>query len=303
MDIYLADKQGFCVGVSRAIDIVVRVLKKYGAPVYVRHHIVHNTSVIKSFEEQGVIFVEDISVLPEGSIVIFSAHGVAPSVYKEAESKKLRYIDATCPLVRKVHKKADYYSRKKIKTILIGHKGHQEIIGTSGYIEDSLLNIVENEHDIDRLNIDANEIIGCLTQTTLSVAETSGLITKIKNKFASMLESDGICFATQHRQDAVIELAGFCDIIIICGSPSSSNSNRLLETAKSMNKKSYIIDVADELNMKWLQGVKTAGISSGASVPFYIVEDVINKIKSVYSVTIHRKKEEEKKKVFDMPDI
>lgn len=304
MDIYLAKTQGFCAGVSFAIDIVDNALKRYGAPLYVYHEIVHNTYVVNSFKKKGVIFVEDVNIVPEGSRIIFSAHGVPPSVIEQARARKLKFIDATCPLVTKVHNEAVKFSEKKFETILIGHRGHQELIGTAGYVDPELLHIVEDEKDIDNLTIDQQAHVAFITQTTLSVDDTTQMIDKLKDKFPNMKappRSD-LCYATQNRQDAVKELASFCDIIIICGSPNSSNSNRLRETGEKYGTESYIIDTADELDLAVLKGKKKIGISSGASVPRIIVDQLVAKIRTVYpQATVHQFENPEKNIVFALP--
>ena len=251
MEIYLAKTQGFCAGVAFAVDIVDQALEKYGSPLYVYHEIVHNTYVVDGFRKKGVIFVEDINEVPEGQRVIFSAHGVPPSVLEAAEARKLKYVDATCPLVTKVHNEAVKFSEQKYETVLIGHKGHQELIGTSGYVNPELLHIIEDEEDIDKLKIDPKASVAYITQTTLSVDDTTNMINKLKLKFSNMNappRSD-LCYATQNRQDAVKDLAAICDVIIICGSPNSSNSNRLMETGEKNGAASYIIDTADELDL------------------------------------------------------
>ena len=250
MEIFLAKTQGFCAGVASAIDIVELALKTYGTPLYVYHDIVHNTSVVEDMKSRGVIFIEDLKDVPQGSRIIFSAHGIPPDLIHEARERRLKYVDATCPLVTKVHKEAVKFSEQKVDTVLIGHVGHQELIGTSGYVHPDLLHIIENEEDVDALNIDPQKTVAYITQTTLSVDETKGIIKNLKIKFPKLigpLRSD-ICYATQNRQDAVKDLAGFCDIIIICGSPHSSNSNRLRETGAQMGVASYIVDTAAQLD-------------------------------------------------------
>lgn len=282
MEIYLAKTQGFCAGVASAIDIVELALKTYGTPLYVYHDIVHNTSVVEDMKSRGVIFVEDLSSVPQGSRIIFSAHGIPPDLINEARERRLKYVDATCPLVTKVHKEAVKFSDQHIDTVLIGHVGHQELIGTSGYVLPDLLHIIENEKDVETLNIDPKKSVAYITQTTLSVDETRGIIEHLKRKFPKLigpLRSD-ICYATQNRQDAVKELAGFCDIIIICGSPHSSNSNRLRETGAQMGVESFIVDTAAQLDCSILKGKHRLGLSSGASVPRYLVDEIIDKIKS-----------------------
>jgi len=244
MEIYLARTQGFCAGVASAVDIVEMALEKYGAPLYVYHEIVHNTYVVNDFRKRGVVFVEDIETIPDGERIIFSAHGIPPEVINKAKAKNLKFVDATCPLVTKVHNEAVKFSQREYETVLIGHKGHQELIGTSGYVDPKVLHIIEKEQDVDALTIDPGQEVAYLTQTTLSVDETKGIIEKLKNKFPRLVappRSD-ICYATQNRQDAVKELARMCDIIIICGSPNSSNSNRLRETGENEGVSSYIID-------------------------------------------------------------
>ena len=306
MEIYLAKTQGFCAGVAFAVDIVAQALKKYGAPLYVYHEIVHNTYVVDGFRQEGVIFVEDIGAVPEGARVIFSAHGVPPSVIKSTEERKLKFIDATCPLVTKVHNEAFKFSQLKYETILIGHKGHQELIGTEGYIDPDLRHIVEDEKDIEALNIDPQATTAYITQTTLSVDDTTNMIEQLKRKFKNLVappRSD-LCYATQNRQDAVKDLAGICDVIIICGSSNSSNSNRLRETGEKSGTTSYIIDTADELDMSLLDGKNKVGISSGASVPRVVVDQLVERIQEKYSGTVvHTFENPEKNIVFALPQI
>ena len=306
MDIYLAKTQGFCAGVSFAVDIVEHALAKYGAPLYVYHEIVHNTYVVDGFRAKGVIFVEDLNDVPVGTRVIFSAHGVPPSVIETAKRRELKYVDATCPLVTKVHNEAVKFSQHRYETVLIGHRGHQELIGTSGYVNPELLHVVENEDEIDDLKIDPAKEVSYITQTTLSVDDTTAMIEKLKKKFPRLLappRSD-LCYATQNRQDAVKELAGFCDIIIICGSPNSSNSNRLRETGEKYGTPSYIIDRVQEFDMKLLQGKNKVGISSGASVPRIIVDELIEQIQKAYPNSfVHQFENPEKNIVFALPKV
>lgn len=306
MNIYLAKTQGYCAGVAFAVNIVDRALAKYGSPLYVYHEIVHNTYVVNGFREKGVIFVEDVSRVPQGERIIFSAHGVPPSVIENAGARKLRLIDATCPLVTKVHNEAVKFSELEYATVLIGHKGHQELIGTAGYVDPALLHIVENENDIDALEIDPQATVAYITQTTLSVDDTTHMITKLKRKFPRLIappRSD-LCYATQNRQDAVKDLAAFCDVIIICGSPNSSNSNRLRETGEKHGAASYIIDTADELDMGILEGKDKVGISSGASVPRVIVDQLVKRIQEKYpQAAVHTFENPEKNIIFALPEI
>ncbi len=288
MEIYLAKTQGFCAGVASAIDIVELALKNYGTPLYVYHDIVHNTSVVNDMKRRGVIFVEDLNEVPEASRIIFSAHGVPPAILNQARQRKLRFVDATCPLVTKVHKEAVKFSSQNIDTVLIGHVGHQELIGTSGYVHPDFLHIVENEQNVDALNITADKPVAYITQTTLSVDETKGIIERLKTRFPKLVgppRSD-ICYATQNRQDAVKDLAKTCDVIVICGSPHSSNSNRLRETGEQQGVTSHIVDTAQELDVCLFNGKSKIGISSGASVPRHLVDEIIAKIKKSYPQTV-----------------
>ncbi|MCR4338229.1 MAG: 4-hydroxy-3-methylbut-2-enyl diphosphate reductase [Candidatus Omnitrophica bacterium] len=306
MEVFLARAQGFCAGVASAVEIVELALKKYGTPLYVYHDIVHNTYVVNDFRKRGVIFIEDLNEAPEGSRIILSAHGVPPEIIQKARAHKLKFLDATCPLVTKVHNEAVKFSKEDCETVLIGHKGHQELIGTSGYVKPELLHIVENEQDVDRLDLDPTKPVAYLTQTTLSVDETKGIIKKLKEKFPHLMappRSD-ICYATQNRQDSVKELAQFCDVIIICGSPHSSNSNRLRETGANAGVPSYIIDRAEELNLSWLKGKQKIGISSGASVPRFIVDELVEQIQAHYPVKkVHTFENPEKNIVFRLPEL
>ena len=306
MDIYLAKTQGFCAGVAFAIDIVDQALKAYGPPLYVYHEIVHNTYVVNGFRQKGVIFVETIEEVPPHSRIIFSAHGVPPTVIAQARARQLKFVDATCPLVTKVHNEAVKFSQQQYETVLIGHRGHQELIGTSGYVDPKYLNIVETEEDINALDIDPQSHVAFITQTTLSVDDTNSMVEKLKKKFANLKappRSD-LCYATQNRQDAVKDLAKFCDLIIICGSSNSSNSNRLRETGEKAGVCSYIIDTAHELGMNILKGKTKIGISSGASVPRVIVDELVNRIKEFYPDTaVHEFENPEKNIVFALPEV
>ncbi len=301
MEIFLAKTQGFCAGVAAAIDIVELALQQYGTPLYVYHDIVHNTSVVEDMKKRGVVFVEDLNDVPESSRIVFSAHGIPPDVIKKARERHLKFVDATCPLVTKVHKEAVKYSTQNIDTVLIGHVGHQEFIGTAGYVHPELLHIVEHEGDVKKLNISSDKPVAYITQTTLSVDETKGIIEQLKNKFPKLIgpaRSD-ICYATQNRQDAIKELASFCDIIIICGSPHSSNSNRLRETGQQLGVDSYIVDTAAELDCSILKNKFKIGLSSGASVPRHLIDDIITKIKKNYpNALVHEFANPEKNIVF-----
>ncbi len=299
MEIYLARKQGFCSGVASAIDVVEQALVQYGTPLYVYHDIVHNTFVVDYFRKTGVIFVENLNDVPEGSRIVFSAHGVAPSVIAQAQKRGLVAIDASCPLVKKVHREAMDFVREGRHVILIGHNGHQEIIGTSGYVPHDKLSIVQTIEDVDTLELPAETPVAYLTQTTLSIDETLGIIERLQEKFKNLIgpPKKDICYATQSRQDAVKELAKICDVVLICGSPNSSNSNRLRETGERAGIPAYIIDSADELRVDWIQGKERIGISSGASVPYCIVREVIERIQVVFPEAIVKHFED-----FEVPD-
>ncbi len=306
MDIYIAHTQGFCAGVASAIEVVEQALAKYGTPLYVYHDIVHNTSVVNDFKKRGIIFVEDLDQVPSGERIVFSAHGVPPTVIEGAQKRNLKFIDATCPLVTKVHDEAVQFSQKDIQTILIGHRGHQEMIGTAGYVEPKLLHIVEDEEDIKNLDIDPSQPVGYLTQTTLSVTDTEKIIAKLKLRFPKLIgpPRKDICYATQNRQDAVKDLSKVCDMIIICGSPHSSNSNRLRETGEQEGVPSYIVDTAGEFDVALINGHQRLGISSGASVPRYIVDELVAKIKSQYpDAKVHTFESPEANIVFRLPAI
>ena len=305
-EIYLAATQGFCAGVASAIEVVEKALKKYGSPLYVKHEIVHNTAVINDFKKEGVIFIENLSDVPENNVVIFSAHGTAPDEYVKANKRGLRIIDATCPLVSKIHREAVRFSERGVQTILIGHKGHQELIGTSGYVDQSLLHIIETVDDVSLLNLDESKPIGFLTQTTLSVSDTQLIIKALKERYPHIIgpPKADICYATTNRQNAVSDIASVCDIIIVCGSPTSSNSNRLREMAASLGVDSYIIDTVEELDLAWFSNKRRCGITSGASVPKKIVDSVVLKLKSHFSnLKVFQDKSVEEGIHFPLPNV
>ena len=284
MNIILANPRGFCAGVDRAIDITNKALDIFGAPIYVKHEIVHNKYVVDGLKERGVIFIEDISKVPEHSILIFSAHGVSDDIIKQSEKKNLKVFNATCPLVTKVHMEVLRLSLKNINTILIGHKGHPEVEGTIGrYISksNSEMILVENENDIQNLSFDINKEVAYVTQTTLSIDDTENIISAIKNKYANVIEptKGDICYATTNRQAAVKHLTEKCDIIFVVGSENSSNSNRLKEISTRAGVPSYLIDSADDLDVKWLINKKNIGLTAGASAPEILVQSIITKLK------------------------
>ncbi|MEE1927764.1 4-hydroxy-3-methylbut-2-enyl diphosphate reductase [Streptomyces sp. TRM 70351] len=275
--VLLAAPRGYCAGVDRAVVAVEQALEQYGAPVYVRHEIVHNKYVVRSLEKKGAIFVEETAEVPPGEIVIFSAHGVAPEVHREAERGKLATIDATCPLVTKVHKEAVRFAQDDYDILLIGHEGHEEVIGTSGEAPEHIT-LVDGPDDVADVEVRNPEKVVWLSQTTLSVDETMETVDALKEKFPALISppSDDICYATQNRQTAIKQVAAESDLVLVVGSKNSSNSVRLVETALAHGASSgHLVDGADEIDEAWLDGVRTVGVSSGASVPDVLVEGVL----------------------------
>jgi 4-hydroxy-3-methylbut-2-en-1-yl diphosphate reductase len=275
--VLLAAPRGYCAGVDRAVIAVEKALEQYGAPVYVRHEIVHNKHVVRTLEKKGAIFVEETEEVPEGEIVIFSAHGVAPVVHQEAERGKLATIDATCPLVTKVHKEAVRFAEDDYDILLIGHEGHEEVIGTSGEAPEHIT-LVDGPGDVENVEVKNPSRVVWLSQTTLSVDETMETVDALKEKFPALVSppSDDICYATQNRQTAIKQVAAESDLVIVVGSKNSSNSVRLVETAVAHGAKDgHLVDDASEIDEGWLDGVGTVGVSSGASVPEILVEGVL----------------------------
>ncbi|MGB8322033.1 MAG: 4-hydroxy-3-methylbut-2-enyl diphosphate reductase [Candidatus Acidiferrum sp.] len=271
--------RGFCAGVVRAVDIVELALEAYGAPVYVHHEIVHNTYVVEQLRRRGAIFVETIEEVPHGAVLVFSAHGVPPTVRQEAKDRALRVIDATCPLVTKVHLEALKFAREKRTIILIGHKDHQEIVGTSGEAPDRTL-VVDSIAAVDALEVEDPEKLAFLTQTTLSLYDTQEIVARLRQKFPKIIgpASDDICYATQNRQEAVEQVAKDVDLILVVGSQNSSNSNRLVELAQRLSVKSKLIDSAEDIDASWLEGVRRVGLTAGASAPEVLVEQVSERL-------------------------
>jgi 4-hydroxy-3-methylbut-2-en-1-yl diphosphate reductase len=274
--ILLAAPRGYCAGVDRAVATVEHALELYGPPVYVRKEIVHNKHVVESLSRRGAIFVDEETEVPEGETVVFSAHGVAPSVHANAESRSLNTIDATCPLVTKVHVEARKFAADGYTIVLVGHEGHEEVEGTTGEAPEHIV-LVQTEEDVDRLDVPDPDRVAFITQTTLSVDETTGIIRKLHEKFPNMVgpRTDDICYATQNRQDAVKQLAPRCDLVLVIGSRNSSNSNRLVEVARQHGARSYLIDNEHEVRDEWLEDVETVGITSGASAPEELVQRLI----------------------------
>jgi 4-hydroxy-3-methylbut-2-enyl diphosphate reductase len=274
--VLLAAPRGYCAGVDRAVQTVEHALDLYGEPVYVRKEIVHNKHVVEELEKRGAIFVEQETEVPEGQMVVFSAHGVAPSVHENAEKRRLRTIDATCPLVTKVHVEARKFAQDGYTIVLIGHEGHEEVEGTTGEAPANIV-LVQTEDDVDRLEVDDPNRIAYITQTTLSVDETSSIIARLKEKFPNAVgpKTDDICYATTNRQQAVKALARECDLVLVIGSTNSSNSNRLVEVAREHGAASHLIDNHLQVDETWLEGVDTVGITSGASAPEELVERLV----------------------------
>jgi 4-hydroxy-3-methylbut-2-en-1-yl diphosphate reductase len=272
----LAAPRGYCAGVDRAVQAVEQALELHGAPVYVRKEIVHNKHVVKQLSERGAIFVDQETEVPEGEVVVFSAHGVAPTVHENARDRQLRTIDATCPLVTKVHVEARKFAKQHYTIILVGHAGHEEVEGTTGEAPDNIV-LVQSAEEVDALELDDPDHVAYITQTTLSVDETSAIIDRLKERFPNIVgpKSDDICYATTNRQIAVKELARQCDLVLVIGSANSSNSNRLVEVAREHGAASHLIDNSLQVQEEWLDGVETLGITSGASAPEELVEQLV----------------------------
>ena len=282
MKVYLAKPRGFCAGVNRAIEIVNRALEIYGAPVYVKHEVVHNKSVVDELRGKGVVFVDEVEDVPSGALIIFSAHGVAKQVQRDAVQRNLQVFDATCPLVSKVHQEVIRFAHQQRETILIGHAGHPEVEGTLGQYEgsDNRVYLVEKEDDVYRLSVRDPEHLSYVTQTTLSVDDTRLIVDTLKQRFPDIRgpRRDDICYATQNRQDAVKVLAEQCELILVVGSKNSSNSNRLQELAERLGSEAYLIDDASEIDPGWLRDPLNIGVTSGASAPELLVQQVIDRL-------------------------
>lgn len=306
MQIKLANPRGFCAGVDRAIDIVNRALELFEHPIYVRHEVVHNKFVVNDLRERGAIFVDELDEVPDDNIVIFSAHGVSQAVRKNAEDRGLRVFDATCPLVTKVHLEVTRYSADGRECILIGHKGHPEVEGTMGqydYSKGGNIYLVEDEEDVQALTVNDATQLSYVTQTTLSMDDTARVIDALRMKFPDITgpRKDDICYATQNRQDAVKILASECDLMLVVGSPNSSNSNRLRELGERMGAASYLIDNASEIKPEWLVGIKAVGVTAGASAPDVLVKEVVAKLESLGGSQPEELKGREENVVFTLP--
>ncbi len=303
LTVLIAAPRGFCAGVDRAIEIVERALKRYGAPVYVRHEIVHNKFVVDGLRKKGAIFVEELDEVPQDAPVVFSAHGVPKSVPAEAERRELEYLDATCPLVSKVHRQAERQIEAGRHIIFVGHAGHPEVIGTMGQAPEGTMTLVETVKDVADLRFSSGDKLAFLTQTTLSVDDTAAIIAALKAKYPEVVgpKAEDICYATSNRQAAVKQIAPRSDLVLVIGAPNSSNSLRLVEVAERCGASSKLIGRASEIDPDWLDGVGTIGLSAGASAPEELVREVIDKLAEWRDIEEHTLVTTEEKMVFKLP--
>ena len=306
MQIQLANPRGFCAGVDRAIDIVNRALEVFGAPIYVRHEVVHNKFVVDDLRNRGAIFVEELEDVPDDSIVIFSAHGVSQAVRREADERHLKVFDATCPLVTKVHIEVARFSADGKECVLIGHEGHPEVEGTMGQYDHSAggeIYLVEDEAQVQELEVRDPSRLSYVTQTTLSMDDTARVIDALRERFPEITgpRKDDICYATQNRQDAVKQLAAGCDLMLVVGSPNSSNSNRLRELAERMGAKAYLLDRADEIDPEWVKEAASVGVTAGASAPEILVQEVIDRLNELGATAVREVDGRPENVTFSMP--
>lgn len=302
IQVILSNPRGFCAGVDRAIDIVELALKQYGAPIYVRHEVVHNKYVVEDLKSKGAIFIEDLNEVPSGNTLIFSAHGVSQAVRRDAEARGLRVFDATCPLVTKVHVEVAKMREQGKEIIMIGHAGHPEVEGTMGQSKEGMY-LVENVKDVEILAVKDEKNLAYVTQTTLSVDDAATIVSALKKRFPQIIgpKKDDICYATQNRQDAVKLLIKKCDIVIVVGSPNSSNSNRLREVAQNAGIDAYMVDRANQLEEAWFKNKKRVGITAGASAPEVLVQEVIARLKQIAAVEIQELEGIQENVVFPLP--
>jgi len=302
MEVLLAKPRGFCAGVERAIDIVERALQQYGAPIYVRHEIVHNKFVVDDLRRKGAVFVEELDEIPAGATVIFSAHGVSQAVRSDAESRGLKVFDATCPLVTKVHVEVSKMLRDGYEIVMIGHRGHPEAEGTMGQAN-SGMHLVETVEDVARLQTRDAAKLSYVTQTTLSVDDARVIVAALKARFPQIHgpKKDDICYATQNRQDAVKFMTPRCDVVIVVGSPNSSNSNRLREVAENMGAKAYMVDTAADLRPEWVAGKRRVGVTAGASAPEVLVDELVARLKSLGAASVQPLEGITERVVFTLP--
>ena len=302
MKVLLANPRGFCAGVDRAIEIVERALALHGAPIYVRHEVVHNRFVVEDLKSKGAVFVEDLVEVPEGATVIFSAHGVSREVRQQAESLRLKVFDATCPLVTKVHVEVAKMREQGREIVVIGHHGHPEVEGTMGQSSGGMY-LVENVRDVSRLAVRDENNLAFVTQTTLSVDDAHDIVNALKARFPRIVgpKRDDICYATQNRQDAVKTLARQCDVVIVVGSPNSSNSNRLREVARNQGVRAHMVDDASELKAEWISGARVVGVTAGASAPEVLVKRVVDRLQSLGAASVEELSGIAEKVVFPLP--
>ncbi|MBQ1761936.1 MAG: 4-hydroxy-3-methylbut-2-enyl diphosphate reductase [Aquincola sp.] len=288
-DVLLAEPRGFCAGVDRAIEIVERALVKFGAPIYVRHEIVHNTYVVNDLKAKGAIFIEDLAEVPPGATLVFSAHGVSQAVRQEAQARGFSIFDATCPLVTKVHVEVAKLHKEGFEFIMIGHKGHPEVEGTMGQLSEGIF-LVEDVQDVDRAPVTRPDKLAVVTQTTLSVDDAAEILAAVKRRFPLVREpkQQDICYATQNRQDAVKVLAPQVDVVIVVGSPTSSNSNRLRELAERLGTPAHMVDAASDLQPEWFEGRSRVGLTAGASAPDILVQQVIARLREMGAVSVRK---------------
>ena len=305
MEIILANPRGFCAGVDRAIEIVERAIEVFGAPIYVRHEVVHNRYVVDGLKGRGAVFVEELSEVPEKSTVIFSAHGVSKQIQKEAQDSQLQVFDATCPLVTKVHIEVHHHANEGREIVFIGHAGHPEVEGTMGQYANEAggIYLVESPEDVEHLSVKNSDNLAYVTQTTLSLDDTTAVVVALKNKFPNIIgpKKDDICYATQNRQDAVKKLANHCDVILVVGSPNSSNSNRLREIAEKLGKRSFLIDDAKQMQEEWIAGAERIGVTAGASAPEILVKEVVAQLREWGGQEVVEREGIEEKVVFSLP--
>ena len=301
-DVLLAEPRGFCAGVDRAIEIVERALAQFGAPIYVRHEIVHNTYVVNDLKAKGAIFIEDLADVPPGATLVFSAHGVSQEVRREADRRGFSVFDATCPLVTKVHVEVAKLHREGYEFLMIGHKGHPEVEGTMGQVTEGIY-LVEDEADVEHVQVQDPTRLAVVTQTTLSVDDAAAILAAIKRRFPQVREpkQQDICYATQNRQDAVKVLSAEVDIVIVVGSPTSSNSNRLRELAERLGTPAHMVDCPDDLQEAWFQGHPRVGLTAGASAPDVLVQQVIERLKALGAVSVRRMQGVEEHVRFPLP--
>lgn len=301
--VFLAEPRGFCAGVDRAIEIVERALEIHGAPIYVRHEIVHNRHVVEELRAKGAVFVEELDEVPEDAVVIFSAHGVARSVVDEAARRGLNHIDATCPLVTKVHREADNMANRGRHLILIGHAGHPEVEGTLGQVPEGTMTLVETVEDVEHLDVDESLELAFVTQTTLSLDDTADIVTALQNKYPHIQgpRQEDICYATQNRQNAVKLMAEKCDLVLVLGAPNSSNSNRLVEVAQGMGCRSYLLQTAADLDEAWLDDVQGVGVTAGASAPEVLVQELVQALQERGATSVEKLLLTEERVRFGLP--